>query len=183
MTDTLRNKLIQKGWVTEFHVDTLVSLIEEHYATLAKPEPKRRCIYNSVQIAECGGPCEQGPEHCDCGELWATEPEPEGPPSGEVAELVAWLRELGAKKGGCFNVSTFCANLTRAAELLEQLSPPQPIPVSERLPNNDLCWWFTPEGDEEYGWWILEPAGMNRHLQPTHWLPVHALPLPSGEVE
>ena len=31
----------------------------------------RRCIYNPVQIAECGGPCEQiGPEACDCGALW-----------------------------------------------------------------------------------------------------------------
>ena len=31
----------------------------------------RRCIYNPVQIAECGGPCwEIGPEACDCGALW-----------------------------------------------------------------------------------------------------------------
>jgi hypothetical protein len=31
----------------------------------------RRCFYNPVQIAECGGPCEQiGPEACDCGALW-----------------------------------------------------------------------------------------------------------------
>lgn len=36
-------------------------------------KPKCRYIYNPVQIAECGGPCEQGPEHCDCGELWVTE--------------------------------------------------------------------------------------------------------------
>jgi hypothetical protein len=38
-------------------------------------EPKRRYLYSPVQIAECGGPCQQGPEHCDCGELWVTEPE------------------------------------------------------------------------------------------------------------
>jgi hypothetical protein len=44
-------------------------------AALAEPEPQRRCIYSPVQIAECGGPCQQGPEHCDCGELWVTEPE------------------------------------------------------------------------------------------------------------
>jgi hypothetical protein len=30
-------------------------------------EPK--IIYNPATIAECGGPCEQGPEYCDCGEL------------------------------------------------------------------------------------------------------------------
>lgn len=44
MTDTLRNKLIQKGWVTEFHADTLVSLIEKHYAALAKPEPSEEVV-------------------------------------------------------------------------------------------------------------------------------------------
>ena len=44
-------------------------------AALAEPEPQQRCIYSPVQIAECGGPCQQGPEHCDCGELWVTEPE------------------------------------------------------------------------------------------------------------
>lgn len=35
MTTDLRIKLIQKGWVTEFNADTLVRLIEEHYAALA----------------------------------------------------------------------------------------------------------------------------------------------------
>lgn len=39
MTDTLRDKLINKGWVTSFNADTLVRLIEEHYAELAKPVP------------------------------------------------------------------------------------------------------------------------------------------------
>ncbi len=47
-------------------------------ADLAEPEPQRRYLYNPVQIAECGGPCQQGPEHCDCGELWVTEPGPRG---------------------------------------------------------------------------------------------------------
>jgi len=32
VTDTLRDKLIQKGWVTSFNAATLVRLIEEHYA-------------------------------------------------------------------------------------------------------------------------------------------------------
>ena len=32
VTDTLRDKLIRKGWVTPFNVDTLVRLIEDHYA-------------------------------------------------------------------------------------------------------------------------------------------------------
>jgi hypothetical protein len=54
---------------------------------------------------------------------------PPAPESGEVGELVAWLRELGAKRSGTFSVTTFCANLTRAATLLEQLSAPAPAPV------------------------------------------------------
>jgi hypothetical protein len=72
------------------------------------------------------------------------------------------------------------------AELKSALSQPepegpQPIPVSERLPGPDLCWWFTPESDEEYGWWVLETYGMEREPQPTHWLPAHALPIPRSE--
>ena len=31
MTETLRDKLIQKGWVTNFNANTLVRLIEQHY--------------------------------------------------------------------------------------------------------------------------------------------------------
>lgn len=52
-------------------------LLQRARASLAQPEPgsKRRYIYNPAQIAECGGPCQQGPDHCDCGELWITEPE------------------------------------------------------------------------------------------------------------
>ena len=50
-------------------------LVVRAQTALAEPEPQRRCIYSPVQIAECGGPCQQGPEHCDCGELWVTEPE------------------------------------------------------------------------------------------------------------
>jgi len=39
MTDILRDKLINKGWVTPFNAGTLVRLIDEHYAELTKPVP------------------------------------------------------------------------------------------------------------------------------------------------
>jgi len=40
MTEPLRDKLIRCGWVTNFNADTLVRLIERHYAALeAQPEP------------------------------------------------------------------------------------------------------------------------------------------------
>lgn len=61
-------------------------LVVRAQAALAEPEPQRRCIYSPVQIAECGGPCQQGPEHCDCGELWVTEPE--DPTDEEIMELM-----------------------------------------------------------------------------------------------
>ena len=32
MTESLRNKLLSKGWVSNFNADTLVRLIERHYA-------------------------------------------------------------------------------------------------------------------------------------------------------
>jgi hypothetical protein len=35
MTKTLRDKLIRCGWVTNFNADTLVKLIERHYAARA----------------------------------------------------------------------------------------------------------------------------------------------------
>lgn len=54
------------------------------------------------------------------------ESEPEGPTSGEVAELVAWLREASSSafRDGWPNEES--TNLARAAALLEQLIPPQP---------------------------------------------------------
>ena len=35
----------------------------------------RRVYFHAPHIvAECGGPCAAGPEHCDCGALWRDEP-------------------------------------------------------------------------------------------------------------
>lgn len=132
MSDTLRNKLIQKGWVTEFHADTLVALIEKHYAALAEPEP------------EVPGPTDE--------------------------ELKAVAR-LGNHQG-----------------ILD--SSPQPIPVSERLPGpgdcdaEGRCWVWWKNGVR----WVLDdwtPVDFRSEIlcdAVSHWLPAHALPLPSGEV-
>ena len=49
-----------------------------HPQGLPPPPPKvgyaRWFINNPVQIAECGGPCTNGPSHCDCGVLWVDVP-------------------------------------------------------------------------------------------------------------
>ena len=114
------------------------------------------------------------------------------PETGEVQELVEWLRELGAKRGGVFDVSTFCANLTRAADLLERLSPPQPVSVAERLPGpgdcdeEGRCWWGRAESDDWSADWTFATyesiAEFCEFTPRTVWLPFRALPLPtSGE--
>jgi hypothetical protein len=68
----------------------------------------------------------------------------------------------------------------------------EPIPVSERLPEAGDCdeqgrcwWWYAPVPEQTYGYWLHEDNATERALDewPTHWLPAHALPLPSREVE
>lgn len=60
----------------------------------------------------------------------------------------------------------------------------QPISVSERLPGDQLCWWYEPDEDDGYGgmWTLLRIRGGTTRY--SHWLPADALPLPtSGEEE
>lgn len=161
MPDTLRDKLIQKGWVTEFHVDTLVSLIEEHYAALAalKPEvPTDEAIKDLAQY-DC---------KFDCFDTT----------TDDGQDGVSWE---------CWD----CELLDFARAVLDRWgnhrgilgSSPQPIPVSERLPGPDdcdaegRCWWIHSTK------WSLLHERQARALSYTYWLPAHALPLPSGEVE
>lgn len=113
-------------------------------------------------------------------------------PSGEVAEHARWLNfeaEQALKAGRYFPAEM----LTRAAELLSRLSPPQPIPVSERLPEPEdcdaekRCWAGIREsvdtsGDRDID---LPPSWELREVcaQDDVWLPANALPQPNGEVE
>jgi hypothetical protein len=104
------------------------------------------------------------------------------PAEGEVAELVECLRRI------CFDVAPCDADaITRAADLLGQRRPaPVPVPVSERLPGDQLCWWYEPDEDDDgsgYGgnWTLLRIRGGVSYY--THWLPANALPLPQGEGE
>ena len=68
----------------------------------------------------------------------------------------------------------------RAADLLERLSLPQPIPVSQRWPEfSDCdsaervwCWSWA------IGTWRLSRINQSIH---SHWLPAHALPLPTNK--
>jgi hypothetical protein len=78
-------------------------LIDRARAALAQPEPQGPKLvyrYCPVTIAECGGPCEQGPEYCDCGEIKgepAPQPEPQAP---TVMEIIALADEIEAEQLG-----------------------------------------------------------------------------------
>lgn len=54
----------------------------------------------------------------------------------------------------------------------------QPISVSERLPGDELCWWYEPDEDDGYGgmWTLLRIRGGTACY--SHWLPGYALPVP-----
>jgi hypothetical protein len=125
------------------------------------------------------------------------EPEPvapEPPADGEVAELVAWLRD----RADSTSFAHAARRIIRVADLLECLPQPEPEPVgpvavSERLPGSKDCnengrvWaWrpFDPEDDEISDLWELIPSRWLDKSHWTHWLPAHAIPLPqAGEVE
>lgn len=71
------------GWISRAWMESRIKTLRTsgHYGNCqdfppAPPRPGyRRVYFNSpTQVAECGGPCEAGPEHCNCGALWRDEP-------------------------------------------------------------------------------------------------------------
>jgi hypothetical protein len=72
---------------SRFYVDSL-DLLTSYSVGEARPmeecgkDHAVRYPHSPTTIAECGGPCEQGPEHCDCGQIkpvLATNPSPAKP--------------------------------------------------------------------------------------------------------
>lgn len=105
-------------------------------------------------------------------------PTPQPPADGEVAELVAWLR-LNAEEYASDGCPNSADHFTRAAELLQRQHP-QPVPVAERPPGPKDCL------DEGWAWFFSPRVGWRQAVLPvspayTHWLPFHALPLPTSE--
>jgi hypothetical protein len=121
------------------------------------------------------------------------------PADGEVAELVALIRQIALawEPDACLLGNMTAGQLARAADLLERLAP-QPVPVGERLPGPEDCalWPGEPEAipwcwagkDIDGGWeWAqismfgLGADTLSRIIAGggwTHWLPAHSLPLP-----
>ena len=89
-------------------------------------------------------------------------------------------------------------DLPRVRAVLARWGRPaiEPVPVSERLPGPEdcdaegECWWWHPDHKEDElsdGWMLLKPEwAEGRHDRDdspihTHWLPHHALPVPSHD--
>ena len=103
----------------------------------------------------------------------ARRPAPEPPAEGEVAELVDQL--AGDQEMKIYRLPDLNGTIDSSKS-----SVPQPVPVSERLPGPEDCL------DEGWAWFFNPRTGWRQATQPvhtgyTHWLPAHALPLPSTE--
>ncbi len=107
MTEPLRDKLIRCGWVTNCNADTLVRLIERHYAALeAQPEPVGptptpddfRKWWRETGSASPG----PSPEMLLTANAWAehwaarcsrAQPEPVGPTDEELIKPIVWMMD------------------------------------------------------------------------------------------
>jgi hypothetical protein len=95
---------------------------------------------------------------------------PRSHPEAEALSVCEYYKQLEIRKG-------------RA--VLQRYARPAitPIPVSERLPGagdcdaEGRCWWHAPHRVSA-AHWIYRRKGRWPEQQYTHWLPVHALPLP-----
>lgn len=101
----------------------------------------------------------------------ARRPAPEPPAEGEVGELVDQL--AGDQEIKIYRLPDLNGTIDSSKS-----SVPQPVPVSERLPGPEDCL------DEGWAWFFNPRTGWRQATQPvhtgyTHWLPAHALPLPS----
>jgi hypothetical protein len=108
---------------------------------------------------------------------------------GEVAELVAWLRQNAEdERQMCESANRASLNLDRCAALLQRHQPPQPVAVSERpweregwCDEQGRCWL---RGKVEGDWRLLHPTNSGVPQLKycfSHSLPFHALPIPRSE--
>jgi hypothetical protein len=112
------------------------------------------------------------------------EPETESAVEAYGSELIAYARAVLARwgnlKGSLTSSPPADGEVAECAAELLQRQVLVPVSVSERPPEDQLCWWFEPdeEDDEAYGssWTLLRICGGTSSY--THWLPAHALPLP-----
>ena len=145
------------------------ALATEARALLAQPEPQGpKLIYRycPVTIAECGGPCEQGPEYCDCGEIKgepAPQPEPQGPTD---EELMAAYWEAFKNAAPCGADQSWLAGL-RAVALWDRsvIEPDGPAVLGSREPASVT----DQPTDEEIDDWHGRCADLTRVGEADHY--------------
>lgn len=206
-----RHDLPNMTGLTDNECDRIWAAGKTARAALAKPEPEGPTIEELVEHV-----CWFADEAClenssgdiadSCRKLIARygRPTPQ-PADGEVAELVADLRGTAAGLESQAYPQT-AAQITRAADLLERLSPPQPIPVGERLPGlieqalikaecalSDIAEGEAEESEGDPLEWAekraadalarIRPVMRQHQIQTSEWppLPAHALPIPRSE--
>jgi len=166
---------------------------------LSQPEPKMVYRYSPVTIAECGGPCEQGPQYCDCGEIKGepeSQPEPQGPSVEVMAQIVYENAMLATAPehakphwpswNDLPNSDARIHSLNTAEIILARYDRPaiESVPVSERLPGPEDCdaegrCWMC--GKVEGDWRLIStdnPGVPQLKYAFSHWLPHWALPVP-----
>ena len=113
-------------------------------------------------------------------------PTPQPPANGEVAELAEWLRNPLKVYGALAASDSAGGWLNRAADLLARPTP-QPVALSERLPEPEdcdaegRCWMF---GNVEGDWRLIStinPGIPRLKYCFSHWLPSSALPTPEAQ--
>lgn len=181
-------------------------LAAEARAALAEPQGEGEC-------PACEGTPKPGNQPCAvCGRHAPP------PADGEVGELVAWLRSTrAARLTRAADLLQCLVGITRLhqcpthgqqpttawgcpecvhelREEVQRLSPPQPIPVSERLPGpgdcdaEGKCWWGEPqiENSHDATWNFCTQSDAEEFCTwgtKCGWLPAHALPVPTSEVQ
>lgn len=153
MTDTLRDKLIQKGWVTPFNADTLVRLIEEHYAD----EPAAPAPPADGEVAELVE--------------WLRE-------QLHVCLQAPWTPGI---KHFCRAAELLQRQAPLPVAVSERLPEPSDCaPWPDEPAASAWCWVGS---DVDGGWsWEQRSAGCLAAFPDdfTHWLPAHALPVPEA---
>ena len=150
------------------HVEDLDAIADRARAALAEPESKGLTDEELLEINH-GAYCPSTDEVND-----------EDDSSWQyTSDYIRWLDENGTPEEQEACAAKGLRAVFKAGSRWGRPAPaPQPIPVAERLPGDQLCWWFEDGEECGYGssWTLLRIRGCTTAF--AHWLPANALPLP-----
>jgi hypothetical protein len=142
----------------------------------------RLCIRARALLAQ---PVAEGPselEQATDEEIMELMPQPMRDDLAAAARALAGFDRANIKAAGAMRIilNRHAVDHARAALARWGHPTPQPVAVSERLPGDELCWWFEPDEDDGYGgmWTLLRIRGGTTRY--TYWLAANALPTPEA---